>query len=131
MKIKSIKIFLFIAVNWLQFNIFTVANAQVCVPGSAACAGIPNPLGDTNTLAKFIGLLLDTIFPIAAMVSVFFIIYSGFLMVTAGANEEKLSKARMAFLWTVIGVGILLGAKMMSAVICGTVNQLSTSKLTC
>jgi hypothetical protein len=52
-------------------------------------------------------------------------------MVTAGGNEEKLSKARQAFLWTVIGIAILLGAKVLSVVICGTINQLGTMQLSC
>ena len=92
---------------------------------------IPNPLGANTTVTSFITVLLDTIFPIAAIVSIFFLIFSGFLMVTAGGNEEKLSKARQAFLWTVIGVAILLGAKVLSAVICGTINQLSSTHLSC
>lgn len=99
--------------------------AAVCVPGSPTCATIPNPLGANTTINSFITALLDTIFPIASLISVFFLIFSGFLMVTAGGNEEKLSKARQAFLWTVIGVAILLGAKVLSAVICGTINQLN------
>lgn len=95
-------------------------------------ASIPNPLGTkNNTLIAFITLLLDTIFPIASLFSIFMMIYAGFLMVTAGGNEEKLKDARQAFLWTVIGIAILLGAKVLSAVICGTVNQLSSMKLSC
>ena len=105
--------------------------ASVCAPGSPTCATIPNPLGANTTIVSFITALLDTLFPIASLISVFFLIFAGFLMVTAGGNEEKLSKARQAFLWTVIGVAILLGAKVLSAVICGTINQLSTTHLSC
>lgn len=94
-------------------------------------ATIPNPLGATDSIMAFITLILDTIFPIAGVISVFFLIYAGFLMVVAGGNEEKLSKAKTTFLWTVIGVGVLLGAKVLSAVICGTVQQLGTLGLTC
>ena len=99
--------------------------------GTPTPVTIPNPLGANTTIISFITLLLDTIFPIASLVAVFFLIFAGFLMVTAGGNEEKLSKARQAFLWTVIGVAILLGAKVLSAVICGTINQLSTTHLSC
>lgn len=95
-------------------------------------AVIPNPLGAGNdTLFKFITTLLDTIFPIAGIVAVFFLIYSGFRMVIFASNEEKLSNARQAFLWTVIGIAILLGAKVLSAVICGTIQQLGTPSLSC
>jgi hypothetical protein len=92
---------------------------------------IPNPLGETKTIAGFITLLLDTLLPIASLLSIFFLIYSGFLMVMAGGNEEKLGKAKNAFLWTIIGIAVLLGAKLLSTVICGTISQLSTTKLSC
>lgn len=127
---KAKKTFLFLVSSAVMFITYSGSYAQVNQPGSLAT--IPNPLGKGNdTIMAFIKLLLDTLFPIASLVAVFFLIYSGFLMVTAGGNEEKLSKARQAFLWTVIGVAILLGAKVLSAVICGTINQLSTSTITC
>lgn len=129
--IKSIKLSIFTTVNALVLGVFGVAYANVCQGSDPNCSTIPNPLGSTNTLAAFIALLLDTIFPIAGVVAVFFLIYSGFLMVMAGGNEEKLSKAKTAFLWTVIGIAILLGAKVLSAVICGTIKQLGTAGLTC
>lgn len=119
-------------INWFSFGVSDAVYAIVCQPGDTNCATIPNPLGDkASTISAFITLLLDTIFPIASIVAVFFLIYSGFLMVIAGGNEEKLSKAKTAFLWTVIGIAILLGAKVFSAVICGTINQLGTTKLSC
>ncbi|MDO8482435.1 MAG: pilin [bacterium] len=113
---------------WLSVSMFlSLAHVSVFAADSQTrtIATIPNPLGANTTIVSFITTLLDTIFPIAGLVSVFFLIFAGFLMVTAGGNEEKLSKARQTFLWTVIGVAILLGAKVLSAVICGTINQLN------
>lgn len=116
---------------WLLVSMF-LAFSHVTVfaddSQTRTIATIPNPLGANTTITSFITALLDTIFPIASLISVFFLIFSGFLMVTAGGNEEKLSKARQTFLWTVIGVAILLGAKVLSAVICGTINQLNPLK---
>jgi hypothetical protein len=91
---------------------------------------ITNPL-KVNSIQAFITLLLDTLFPIAAILSVFFLIYAGFLMVMAGGSEEKLSKAKQALIWTMIGVAILLGAKVISVIICGTIQQLGSAGLAC
>jgi len=128
MSIKSIKLWVSGLTAWLCMSVVTVVFANVTAPGSTAL--IPNPLA-TGTLFGFVTLLLDTIFPIASLVSVFLLIYAGFLMVVSGGSEEKLSKAKTAFLWTVIGIGILLGAKVLSAVVCGTVQQLGTFSLSC
>ena len=127
--IKSIKVKFLGFINFLYFLSFTLVYAEGVQPGSNAL--IPNPLGETSTLAGFVTLLLDTVFPIASIASVFFMIYAGFLMVTASGNEEKLGKAKTTFLWTVIGIAILLGAKVISAVICGTINQLGSPRLSC
>ncbi len=129
MRTYSKKAFWFVTTMFLA-----VAQTPVFAANSVSNSSvlIPNPLGpNNNTIAAFIVVLLDTIFPIAAMVAVFFLIYSGFRMVIFASQEEKLSEAKRAFLWTVIGIAILLGAKVLSAVICGTVNQLSTTHLSC
>lgn len=125
--VKSIFQFLLSVLALFSFQIpvfggITVTNNPVT---------ITNPLGSVNTIQAFVFKIVDLVFQIGAVISVFFIIYAGFLMVTAGSNETKLSSARQAFLWTVIGVGILLGAKVLSAVICGTINQLGTPTLVC
>lgn len=125
---KTIRFFLLIVLFIIPS---VLVFASVAVPGAPSVANIPNPLGANTTITSFIATLLDTIFPIAALVAVFFLIFAGFLMVTAGGNEEKLTKARQALLWTVIGVALLLGAKVLSAVICGTINQLSNTHLSC
>ena len=129
MSIKSIKFLIFSISNSFFLSFFHLAYAQgTLVP--PASASIPNPLS-VKDLSGFITLLLNTLFPIASLAAVFFLIYAGFMMVMAGGSEEKLSKAKTALVYTIIGIAILLGAKVLSAVICGTINQLGTTTLTC
>ncbi|MBI2475975.1 MAG: hypothetical protein HYV67_01920 [Candidatus Taylorbacteria bacterium] len=132
MFIKRSKKFFWVAAGFLFYlpRALVLATNHDIVTNTSAT--IPNPLGRENdTLFKFITLLLDTVFPIASVVAIFFLIYSGFKMVMAGGNEDKLSEAKTALLWTVIGIAILLGAKVLSAVVCGTIEQLGTAGLTC
>jgi len=49
------------------------------------------------------------------------IVYCGFLFVFARGNSEKLTKARDALLYTVIGAAILLGAWAIAKMISATV----------
>jgi hypothetical protein len=81
--------------------------------------------GKDATLESFIGAILnDIVLPIGAVVVVIFIIYSGFLFVTAQGNETKLEKAKTTFLWTVIGAAVLLGSWAIAQVIKTTIDQL-------
>jgi heme/copper-type cytochrome/quinol oxidase subunit 2 len=85
-----------------------------------------NPIKENN-IYGLIKSILDFVVKIGAVVVVFYIIYAGFLFVTAQGNEEKISSAKKAFLWTVIGALILLGAMTLSGVVCNTANQLGAN----
>ena len=52
------------------------------------------------------------------------IIWSGFLFVTARGSDEKLSTAKKAFAYAVIGAAIVLGAFVIEQALQGTVDQL-------
>lgn len=85
----------------------------------------PLTLGEDATISSFIAQIINNIIvPIGAVVSVVFIIYAGFLFVTARGSEDKLKSAKTALLNAVIGTLIILGAWTFAQVIEGTVNQL-------
>ena len=88
---------------------------------------LDNPLGDKiNDLPSFIYAVLEVVFQIGAILSVLAIIYVGFLFVSARGDPEKLVTARRAFLYTIIGIAVLLGATLIASVIDSTVTDLST-----
>jgi len=88
---------------------------------------IQNPLKNgTNSLYGFINLVInDIILPVGGVIAVIFIIYSGFLFVTARGNETKLATAKNAFLYAAIGTAILLGAWAISLAIENTIKQIT------
>ena len=50
--------------------------------------------------------------PIAIALAVFMLILSGLQFVLAQGNEEKIKKARNTFKWTVIGIAVVVGARL-------------------
>lgn len=91
-------------------------------PGGDKVVGLINPLGN-QSLIGFFESILDVIMIFAVPIIVFFIIYAGFLYVTAQGNESKVSTAHMALLYAVIGGVIILGARVILAVISGTIQS--------
>lgn len=88
---------------------------------------LDNPLGNkVNNLPSFIYMILDIVFQIGAVFAVLAIIYVGFMFVSARGDPAKLETARRAFLWTVIGIALLLGGRLVASIIGGTVSQVST-----
>src|SRR5258706_3610084 len=83
-----------------------------------------NPLNGVDNLAQLSVKVLDAVVQIGAYVAVLFIIYSGLLFVLAQGNPAKLQSARQTFLYTIIGVAILLAAKAISLGIASTIQSI-------
>ncbi len=84
---------------------------------------LQNPL-KFDSLPELLNAILDAVVQLGAILLVFMLVWVGFLFVTAQGNPEKVSTARSALMWTVIGGLILLGAKAISEVIAATVQTL-------
>lgn len=83
-----------------------------------------NPLNNISSLPELLRAILAGVVEIGAIFLTLMIVYVGFLFVAARGNEEKISSARSALLWTVIGGLILLGAQAIELVIESTVKTL-------
>jgi len=121
----SLPVFLFAT----EHNPDQCGGAEGCPPPAGEETykfNIPNPLkSGTDSLQDFIMTVIrDVVIPIGGVVAVFFIVYSGFLFVTARGSEDKLKTAKRALLYSVIGTAILLGAWVIAEVIASTINQL-------
>jgi hypothetical protein len=85
---------------------------------------ITNPLGNINNINDLIKTLLEGLIRIGMPIIALAIIYSGFLFVFARGNSEKLTKAKDALLYTLIGAAILLGSWGIAQLISDTVLSL-------
>ena len=84
-----------------------------------------NPLGNNiNSFCGLIKAILGAVIQIGIPVAVLFIVFAGFKFVLARGNPEKLREARQNLLYTLIGIGIFLGAWLIAVVIANTVNSL-------
>jgi hypothetical protein len=84
---------------------------------------INNPLSKSGicSIPEFIETLLIGLVKIGMPIIALAIIYSGFLFVAARGNSEKLTKAKDALLYTLIGAAILLGSWSIAMLISETV----------
>jgi hypothetical protein len=112
--------------NTLLLPLAFFAGTLFAYAGSDSPTYFKNPVkyGDIKTVQDFLLALVDLIFLLAVPLIVVCIIYSGFLFVTAGDNESQVSKARTVFVWTIVGAGVLLGAKAIAMAIQATIESL-------
>ena len=86
-----------------------------------------NPLG-TSDLMTFLQKVLQFVVYLGSIVVIVMLVYVGFLFVAARGEPGKLTEARQALLWTIIGALILLGAQVIASGIAATVQALSVGK---
>jgi|SRR3989344_5670968 len=83
-----------------------------------------NPLQADN-FGELLNAIIKILITLGIPIAVIFIIYSGFLFVTARGNEEQIKKAKTTLLWTLVGIAVLLGASIIGAVLENTINSIT------
>jgi len=68
----------------------------------------------------FAKLLAQVGLPIAAI----FIIWSGFLFITARGDDKKLTEAKNTFYWTILGTAVIVGAYAIATAVVNFAKQL-------
>lgn len=86
--------------------------------------GFDNPISGVKDVYTLITKVTDFALKIGSVIVVLFIIYSGFLFVSAQGKPDKLKTARETFFWAIVGAMIILGANVLSKVVCTTVKSL-------
>lgn len=84
-----------------------------------------NPLAFDN-FVDFLSAILAVVMVIAVPIIIFFLVYAGFLYVTAQGNSEQVSKATRALTYAIIGGLIILGAEALSVIIQNIVGEFSS-----
>ena len=87
-------------------------------------AQISNPI-TSGTLAALLVEVIRIIILIAVPVVILAVIYAGFLFVTAGGNEQKLTQAKQIFFWSLVGGLILFGGQAIAEGLCATVETIA------
>jgi len=100
-----------------------VVSPTVSPPSFSGTAALVNPLSGIASITAFFQAILDILLVFAVPFVVFFIIYAGFLYVTARGDSSKIQTAHNALLYAIIGGLLILGAKLILAVIKGTVDD--------
>ena len=88
--------------------------------GGTSVGKITNPL-QSQTIPEFLLKIIDVLLVFALPLIILYIMYAGYLFVTAAGNAEKVSSAKNALLWSVVGGVIVLGARLIISVIEGTI----------
>lgn len=82
-----------------------VASAAECDRKTQIC----NPI-QAQTFGQLVEAIAKAITAIGIPLIAIFLVWSGFLFVTARGNEEQLKRAKATFSWTLVGGAVVIGA---------------------
>ncbi len=85
---------------------------------------LTNPLGDTKDIPTLVQKILEIALKIGVPLIALAIIYTGYLFIAAQGRPEKLTEAKKALVWVVVGAAILLGAYVIAQALVGTIDAI-------
>jgi hypothetical protein len=88
-----------------------------------AITPITPPLGEGTDLRTIFMNVLDVAQTIVIMATTLYLIYAGFMFVTAKGDPGKIKTARDALLWGLIGAALILMAEVLALGIGDTVKE--------
>ena len=100
--------------------LFAAGNTRTGATG----AELQNPIF-TSSITELVAKLLSVVVTILLPIAVLFLVWAGFKFVTAGGNQEKVKDARNMFLWTVLGIVLILGAKLLGDILNNTLSSIT------
>jgi hypothetical protein len=109
-------------INFVSISLLSVLLLPVISHGQNT--KIHNPL-QSSDLVGIVKLFLNAIIKIGSVVCIIFLVYSGFLFVKAKGNPGEITKAKDTFMWTIVGIVILLGAQVIANIVTGTITSVT------
>ena len=94
------------------------------VHAATPCTSCLNSPTLDATFQGFISTAMKALVKISLPIITIFIVYSGFLFVTAQGNQGKLETAKRNFFFSVLGALLILAAWILATIIAGTVTQI-------
>ena len=83
-----------------------------------------NPLGEGTTVEILITKLLSALITLGIQLLVLYIVYAGFKFITAQGDSAQVTKARESLYWAMVGGAVLIGAKVIESILCGTITAI-------
>ena len=108
----------------LLLPIFAFAQSQVQNGGATAITRLDNPI-KFNSVSALITGVIDLVLTIAIPLLVVVFVWLGFRFIMAQGKETEITKVKKDLWYTIIGAGVVIGAKAISELLQATVSSLN------
>lgn len=111
-------------VGGLTFWTLIFKGATALAAGDPSATGLKNPL-QWGSFADAVPTLMDGLIRIGVIVAVVYLVYVGYLYVSAVGKPDKIKTANNALLYAVIGIAVLVGSKAIAVLVSNTLKTVT------
>lgn len=97
-------------------------NAPFFFPLLASALSMDPPT-EYTTFIEVSEAVIGYIVAVGLPIAVIMILYAGLLYMTSGGNEQKITSARSALIWGLIGIAVLLIGEGFVTIVCNTLDN--------
>ena len=102
------------------------ATGGVQAPDTSNTFTLTNPLGKINSVGALVQNFVQIFTYLVILLAVLMLIYTGLQYILAQGNSTKISELHKRFLWLVVGIAIVIGAKVIVDVVINTLAATGT-----
>ena len=107
--------------------IFGVASiAAAATTQSDTLFTLSNPLKGVNSISDIVLTFMKILSYLAVIFGVIMLMWVGFRYVMARGNPDEIKKRSLQLLWVIIGIGVILGARVLITVVINTLQASGT-----
>lgn len=109
--------------KFLALSAFILGSTPFC--RFATAGSFENPLGKggPQSLEQVVAVVVNVVQILLIMATVLYLLYAGLMFVTARGEPAKITKARDALLWGMVGAALILAAQVLVKTLESTVNS--------
>jgi hypothetical protein len=118
---KKLLISIMILLSFLGLLVVPAAASAALTPPPAETDVTKGTAPPTNSVETAINNIMNWFFVIVLIVAVIFLLWAGFLFITAGGDPDKVNTARQNVMYAMVGVAVAVLAKGIVSLVQGLV----------
>jgi hypothetical protein len=93
---------------------------------SSNVSGLTNPLKGINSVGQVVGKFAEIFSYVVILFAVLALVWTGLQFITAQGKADKITELRNRMLWIVVGIAIVIGARIIVGIVINTLQATGT-----
>ena len=106
-----------------KLTLVWIALIFIATPFLTYAVPVPNPTPGFGSIEQIVLQVVNIVQILLIMATVLYLLYAGLMFVTARGEPSKITKARDALLWGMVGAALILASRVLVTTLQNAVNS--------